>query len=196
MKIKITLLYLFLLFWRSFPINCQFLTTLSSDKNFTQHTQTQINTTKNVNTLKQKLPIKRPNTYTTHKPIRYNKFTKSANLELLELELTFPNLLKVIQYYNIKHPRIVIAQAIQETGWFRSRVCRQYNNLFGLTNPETNEYFRFDHWSESVRAYYTTVQYRYKGGNYYKWLQEIGYAEDKLYIYRLKTIVDRYFPTK
>ena len=35
---------------------------------------------------------------------------------------------------------------------------------------------------ESVRAYYTKVQYKYKGGNYLLWLDEIGYAEDPYYI--------------
>ena len=31
--------------------------------------------------------------------------------------------------------KIVLAQAILETGWFRSSVCRNKHNLFGLTNP-------------------------------------------------------------
>lgn len=31
-------------------------------------------------------------------------------------------------------------------------------------------------------AYYTKVQYKYKGGNYLLWLDEIGYAEDPDYI--------------
>lgn len=34
----------------------------------------------------------------------------------------------------------------------------------------------------SVRAYYTKVQYKFKGGNYLLWLEEIVYAEDKDYI--------------
>ena len=36
--------------------------------------------------------------------------------------------------------------------------------------------------TESVRAYYTKVQYKYKVGNYLLWLDEIGYAEDPNYI--------------
>ena len=51
-----------------------------------------------------------------------------------------------------------------------------------LTNPLTGQYFEFGHWTESVRAYYTKVQYRYKGGNYLVWLRDIGYAEDPNYI--------------
>ena len=97
-------------------------------------------------------------------------------------ELTIPNLLAEIKKNNIKYPKIVLAQAILETGWFKSSVCRSKHNLFGLTNPRTKTYYEFNHWTESVKAYYTKVQYRYSGGNYLLWLKKIGYAEDKGYI--------------
>ena len=97
-------------------------------------------------------------------------------------ELTIPNLYAEIKKNNIKYPKIVLAQAILETGWFKSSVCRNKNNLFGLTNPRTKTYYEFDHWTESVTAYRTKVQYKYKGGNYLLWLRDIGYAEDKGYI--------------
>ena len=97
--------------------------------------------------------------------------------------LTIPNLYEEIKRNNILYPKIVLAQAILETGWFRSSVCRNKHNLFGLTNPQTGKYYEFDHWTESVRAYYTKVQYKYKGGNYLLWLKEIGYAEDPGYIH-------------
>ena len=97
-------------------------------------------------------------------------------------ELTIPNLYQEIIRNGIQHPRIVLAQAILETGWFRSPLCRNRHNLFGLTNPKTGKYYEFNHWTESVRAYYTKVQYKYKGGNYLMWLHKIGYAEDPNYI--------------
>ena len=97
-------------------------------------------------------------------------------------ELTIPNLYKEIIRNGILYPKIVLAQAILETGWFRSSVCRNKHNLFGLTNPRTGKYYEFNHWTESVRAYYTKVQYKYKGGNYLLWLDEIGYAEDPRYV--------------
>lgn len=97
-------------------------------------------------------------------------------------ELTIPNLYVEIIQNGIRYPKIVLAQAILETGWFTSPVCRNKHNLFGLTNPRTGKYFEFDHWTESVLAYYTKVQYRYKGGNYLLWLRNIGYAEDPNYI--------------
>lgn len=101
-------------------------------------------------------------------------------------ELTIPNLYKEIIRNGILYPKIVLAQAILETGWFRSSVCRNKHNLFGLTNPRTGKYYEFNHWTESVRAYYTKVQYKYKSGNYLLWLDEIGYSENSNYI---KTII-------
>ena len=97
-------------------------------------------------------------------------------------ELTIPNLYAEIVRNGIRHPKIVLAQAILETGWFTSPVCRNKHNLFRLTIPRTGKYFELDHWTASVLAYYTKVQYRYKGGNYLLWLRNIGYAEDPNYI--------------
>jgi len=109
-------------------------------------------------------------------------------------ELTIPNLYKEIIRNGILHPKIVLAQAILETGWFRSSVCRNKHNLFGLTNPRTGKYYEFNHWTESVRAYYTKVQYKYKGGNYLLWLDEIGYAEDPKYVQKATQVLLEIFP--
>ena len=106
--------------------------------------------------------------------------------------LTIPNLYEEIRRNGIQYPKIVLAQAILETGWFRSSVCRDKHNLFGLTNPRTGKYYEIGHWTESVRAYYTKVQYKYKGGNYLLWLRDIGYAEDPGYICSLTQICRKY----
>lgn len=105
---------------------------------------------------------------------------------------TIPNLYEEIRRNGIQYPNIVLAQAILETGWFRSSVCRDKHNLFGLTNPRTGNYYEFNHWTESVRAYYTKVQYKYKGGSYLLWLKDIGYAEDPRYVQSLCRILKGY----
>ena len=107
--------------------------------------------------------------------------------------LTIPNLYQEIIRNGIRHPKIVLAQAILETGWFRSPLCRNRHNLFGLTNPKTGKYYEFNHWTESVRAYYTKVQYKYKGGNYLLWLHKIGYAEDPMYIREVAQVLKKIF---
>ena len=95
-------------------------------------------------------------------------------------------------YYNIQHSDVVVSQAILETGNFKSDLCLNQNNLFGLYNSRRDEFFSFDHWTKSVKAYRDKIQYRYYSGDYYEWLQEIGYAEDTCYVSKLKLIKEKY----
>lgn len=106
--------------------------------------------------------------------------------------ITVEGLYKACEYYEIQQPDIVVAQAILETGFFKSDLCLKRHNLFGLFNSRTMDFYSFNHWAESVKAYRDKVQYRYKTGNYYDWLEHIGYAEDSLYVSKLKNIVTNY----
>ncbi len=98
-----------------------------------------------------------------------------------DLELNISNLFMMLEKYHLKFPKIVVAQALVETGYFTSRVCHECNNLFGLRRPSNGEYYTFDNWEESVKAYRDYVQYKYKGGDYYDFLDRIGYAEGPRY---------------
>lgn len=98
---------------------------------------------------------------------------------------------KALLYCDIKHPEIVYAQAILETGHFTSKGCTRDQNLFGLYNSRKKQYYKFDHWFESVIAYKKWIQNRYKEPeDYYAFLKRIGYAEDLNYINKVKTIVE------
>ena len=103
-------------------------------------------------------------------------------------KLNIENLLAVLQQYGVKFPQIVAAQALLETGYFTSRVCLENNNLFGLRYPSNGSYYTFNSWEESIKAYKDYVQYKYKGGNYYNFLDGIEYAEDGEYINKVKQI--------
>lgn len=103
-------------------------------------------------------------------------------------ELNIKNLMAVLQQYDVKFPQIVAAQALLETGYFTSRVCLENNNLFGLRRPSNGSYYTFNSWEESVKAYKDYVQYKYKVGNYYDFLNRIGYAEDGSYISKVANI--------
>lgn len=93
-------------------------------------------------------------------------------------------------YYEVCHPDIVYAQAILETGHFKSKGCTHGNNLFGLYNSKEQRYYKFNHWTESIIAYKEWIQYRYKPPeDYYTFLQRIHYAEDPMYVSKLKQIV-------
>lgn len=101
-------------------------------------------------------------------------------------------LMEALEYYGVKHSQIVYAQAVLETGHFKSDLCLNDNNLFGLYNSKKGKYYKFDHWIESVIAYKDFIQYKYKPSeDYYKFLQRIGYAEDSNYISKLKGIVNK-----
>lgn len=103
-------------------------------------------------------------------------------------ELNIANLYEALDKYGVMYPKIVVAQALLETGYFTSNVCLNNNNLFGLRRPTDGSYYQFDNWEQSVKAYKDYIQYKYHGGNYLKFLQHIGYAEDPSYIYKVRSI--------
>lgn len=116
----------------------------------------------------------------------YNNEKSNSNSN----ELTIENLYAALKKHGIKYPKIVLAQAILETGRFRSRVCNENNNLFGLRH--SNGYYVFDHWEESVIAYKNKVQYKHRDNeNYYAFLKRIGYASAKDYVRRVREIVSQ-----
>ena len=94
------------------------------------------------------------------------------------------NLTKLLDSLNIKHSNIVLAQAKLETGNFKSYLFKKSNNLFGFRN--FNGYKSYKSWIHSVYAYKEWQDKKYKGGDYYKFLIYIRYAEDSNYIYKLK----------
>lgn len=97
-----------------------------------------------------------------------------------------------LEYYEIRYPDIVYAQAVLETGHFKSTVCLNYNNLFGLYNSKKKEYYKFNHWSESVVAYKEWIQKKYEPPeDYYSFLYRIHYGSDPKYTHKLKKIVNK-----
>lgn len=115
-----------------------------------------------------------------NKDIQPDFFSKSPQEGLME----------ALEYYEVKHPQIVYAQAVLETGHFKSNVCLNYNNLFGLYDSKNKDYYKFNHWAESIVAYKEWIQKKYQPpNNYYAFLEEINYAEGKSYTRLLKQIV-------
>lgn len=99
----------------------------------------------------------------------------------------------------VKHPEIVLKQAILETGWFTSNIFKTKNNLFGMTyhNGEKRLFQNYTSWRASI-AYYKKWQMRYyKSGDYYDFLECVyknkkgeckRYATSPTYISKLKSI--------
>lgn len=106
--------------------------------------------------------------------------------EIIEDSLSSENLLSFIVSINMDSPIIVLKQAILETDHFRSYGCHELNNLFGLKGK--NGYLRFDTWQNCCRYYKDMQCRRYNGEDYYKWLTDIGWAEDDNYIKSVKHV--------
>jgi len=106
--------------------------------------------------------------------------------ELKHSKLSLENVKKYVRIMEIKHPEIVVKQFILETGWGKSYVCRKHHNLFGFRTKKGYE--KYNHWTESIEAYKSFQDRKYKGGNYFNFLKKVGYAEASNYIQVLKTI--------
>lgn len=116
-------------------------------------------------------------------------YIKETKISKVEADGTFTviKLKKLVDTIGIKHPEIVFAQARLETGNFKSLLFTKNNNLFGFRGK--NGYIEYDHWAESVKAYKRFQDKYYKGGDYYSFLERIGYAEDSNYIKKVKSCV-------
>ena len=124
--------------------------------------------------------------------VNYLDYKNMKNLLILLLLPIFGNSQTKEEVYNYliqincKYPEIVTAQAILETGYFKSYSCKKRHNLFGLRYD--HKYLIFDNWRESCDAYLSKIQYKYKEGDYYIFLNELGYATDPDYVKKIKNI--------
>lgn len=104
-------------------------------------------------------------------------------------KLSIENLYNELLAQGVDYPKIVLGQALLETGHFKSYSCKKRNNLFGLKRKD-GTYMEFEHWTNSVAAYKKFIQkYKEIPDDYYKFLNDLGYAEDSIYTVRVKEIV-------
>ncbi len=130
-------------------------------------------------------------TYFSFNPVKHNKEPRmeihkpTIIADTVRID-TFSeaNLNSMMYLLDMEHPKIVIAQAKLETGNFKSKMFKEKHNLFGFRN--TGGYITYKHWKESLIRYKLWQDRNYKGGNYYVFLENIKYAEDSLYTYKLK----------
>lgn len=119
----------------------------------------------------------------------------SESIVLEDLELNEENFYIACEILGIKHPTVVYAQALHESGHFTSNWFKQYNNFLGLWNSYKHEPYRFDHWTGCLRGYRDYIQYRYEGGSddstdvYLKFIDDLGYAEDPLYDAKIRNML-------
>ncbi len=117
-------------------------------------------------------------------------------------ELTIDHLKLAIEINDIIAPVIVMAQARLETGHFRSELCTGHNNLFGMKLARvrpTNAlgatevgYAAYQTWYNSVIDMKLFQEYYLSRGRdltyYFTFLESIGYAEDPLYLAKVREL--------
>lgn len=88
----------------------------------------------------------------------------------------------------VPQARIVLAQGRLETGNFTSQRCKRDHNLFGIKHGK--HYARYRTWQDSIKDYKKRISSRYKGGDYYAFLNKIGYATDSKYAQKVRRIAN------
>jgi hypothetical protein len=119
-----------------------------------------------------------------HTPI----YGKSQEHFWAKSSLSLENVYAALIVSGVEHPEIVMRQVIVETMWLKCKNCSaQFNNLFGFYL--NGKYMKFDSWYESVMYYKKWQTEYYKGGDYYAFLNRIGYATSGNYTNTLKQVI-------
>jgi hypothetical protein len=116
-----------------------------------------------------------------------------------KMPMTKENVARYIYALNIEHPKIVLAQAILESGHFKSVVAVKNNNIFGMreakqrvttaTGTQLN-HAKYSRWQESVMDYGLYQASYLKGlteSEYWSYLEQ-HYSETPGYTNLLKQI--------
>lgn len=113
-------------------------------------------------------------------------------------------LVQMLKDLNVRHPHIVIAQSMIETGHWKSGIFLENNNLFGMkeakqritTAEGTNRnHAMYTNWRESVYDY-AFYQCRYLSSlrtesEYFQYLSA-SYAEDPNYVAAVRQAIEKY----
>jgi hypothetical protein len=127
------------------------------------------------------------------------KLLQLFNNDVLKLELLYFEILN----NNIEYPDIVFAQAILESGYMKSKIFYENNNLFGMRNPERRPtvstgqnkgYAVYNCWTESVKDYKLFQEFVFRKkkktrDEYFNYLSR-RYAEDSSYVFFVKKIIN------
>ena len=117
------------------------------------------------------------------KPSQFNLFSKE-------------NMMRLMYNLKIAHPDIVMAQAIIESGNFKSKIFKENNNLFGMKMPEYRKttaiginrgHAVYRNWRESVIDYALWQGKRARYQTTSQYLRRLrSYAADPNYITKIK----------
>jgi len=142
----------------------------------------------------------------------YQREQKEENIRLIVrldylfnyAEFSEENLRELLILLKAPAPEIIINQAKLETGWFKSRLFKYHNNLFGMHYPRIRDTYAdmytiadngskcasYASWQSSVLDLLLYIDYYENLGfstiNYYKFLTDVSYCEKDTYVNILK----------
>ena len=133
----------------------------------------------------------------------YEKELLIISLEEERNSFSRDKLVEELKRLNVKYPHIVMAQAIIESGNFKSRIFKENNNLFGMKEAGVrvntavgtqHGHAYYSNWMELMYDY-AFNQSRYLGNikseqQYFSYLGN-SYAEADHYVKTLKTVIER-----
>jgi flagellum-specific peptidoglycan hydrolase FlgJ len=119
-----------------------------------------------------------------------------------ERQINYQGLYNEILEQGLEFPDIVFAQAILESGHFKSKIFKKNKNLFGMKYPSKRKtvslgkrygYSFYEFWEESVEDYYLYQEYLLKKkkisrSQYFLYLDR-NYASNKGYSKKLQVII-------
>lgn len=135
--------------------------------------------------------------------IRHSK-QPEINIEIGKLDSAefADQLLTYIFDLRLEHPYIVFAQAVEESGHFKSEIFQENNNLFGMKMPWNRAttaiginrgHAVYTSWRQSVIDYAFFQMSYMRGLTREEYLSKLSksYAENKKYVANLKRIINQ-----
>ena len=123
--------------------------------------------------------------------------------DVYKRSLTRSLFLEALYYAEVLSPEIAYKQAQIETGNFTSNLLWKGNNAFGMKMARRREttavrivygHAGYSHWYDSIKDYALWQQWYIEKGfdmdDYLAFLKDVGYATDRHYISKLKSILD------
>ena len=137
--------------------------------------------------------------------------TMSCKAQNLDTDLTkedsmnIKNVQMAVWSLPFKHKDIIVAQAVLESGWFKSNNCVKNNNLFGMRRAYTrmttsdttlNGYAHYPNWRMSVIDYYLLQSTRESiipssRAQYFRYLDKVYSEVGRNYSDQLKDVLSR-----
>jgi hypothetical protein len=130
-------------------------------------------------------------------------YGKNDTIVVRSTEFSEQALIEMLMDCNVKYPHIVLAQAKLESGHFTSKIFKQNHNMFGMrkahqritsAQDEKDTYAFYRDWMDCVydyAMYQSSVMCSVSNENEYFAKLGARYAEDPMYVTRLKAIIEK-----